>query len=35
MCRWTFYWFDTGRIESANEVSDTYEEIFFRGILKD
>jgi AcrR family transcriptional regulator len=34
MCRWTFYWFDTERMESANELSDTYKEIFFRGILK-
>jgi AcrR family transcriptional regulator len=35
MCRWTFYWFDAGRMESANELSDTYEEVFFRGILKE
>ncbi len=35
MCRWSFNWFDTGRKESANELCDTYEEIFFRGILKD
>jgi len=34
MCRWTFYWFDTGRMESANELSDTYKEVFLRGILK-
>jgi len=33
MCRWTFNWFDTGRRESAAELCDTYQEIFFRGIL--
>ena len=35
MCRWTFNWFDIERRDSANEVFDTYNEIFFRGILKD
>jgi AcrR family transcriptional regulator len=34
MCRWTFNWFDNERKESANELIDTYEQIFFRGILK-
>ena len=33
MCRWTFNWFDPDRQESAEELCDTYNEIFFRGIL--
>ncbi len=35
MCRWTFNWFDPKRRESAEEVCDTYERIFFKGILRD
>ena len=35
MCRWTFNWFDPDRQESAGELCNTYNEIFFRGILKD
>jgi AcrR family transcriptional regulator len=32
MCSWTFYWFDYGRKESADELADTYLNIFFDGI---
>ena len=32
MCSWTFYWFDYGRKESAEELADTYITIFFDGI---
>jgi AcrR family transcriptional regulator len=35
MCRWTFNWFDGSKGDSAEELCKTYEEIFFRGILKD
>jgi AcrR family transcriptional regulator len=35
MCRWTFNWFDNARDGSADELLDTYEDIFFRGILTD
>ena len=35
MCRWTFNWFDQERSDSGNELGDTYDEIFFRGIFKD
>jgi len=35
MCRWTFNWYNNERKESADELCDTYEEIFFKGILKD
>jgi AcrR family transcriptional regulator len=35
MCRWTFNWFDSDRKETSGELCDTYEEIFFRGILND
>ena len=35
MCRWTFNWFDPTRQESAEELCNTYNEIFFRGILKE
>jgi AcrR family transcriptional regulator len=35
MCRWTFSWFDSDRRDSADELCDTYEEIFFKGILED
>ncbi len=34
MCTWTFYWFDYERKESAEELADTYVEIFLRGLLK-
>jgi AcrR family transcriptional regulator len=33
MCRWTFYWFDVERKESADELIETYQKIFFMGIL--
>ena len=35
MCRWTFNWYDPSRKDSAEELINTYNEIFFRGILKD
>lgn len=35
MCSWTFYWFDYDRKESGQELSDTYVNIFFKGLLKD
>jgi TetR/AcrR family transcriptional regulator, cholesterol catabolism regulator len=35
MCRWTFNWYDPGKKDSAQELVDTYNEIFFRGILKE
>jgi AcrR family transcriptional regulator len=35
MCRWTFNWYDPSRKDSSKEIYDTYNEIFFRGILKD
>ena len=35
MCSWTFYWFDYDRRESGKELSDTYVNIFFKGLLKD
>lgn len=35
MCRWTFNWYDPTRKDSAEELYDTYNEIFFKGILKD
>ncbi len=34
MCRWTFNWFDNERKNTADELIQTYEEIFFKGILK-
>lgn len=33
MCRWTFNWFDPDRPDTAEELCDLYNEIFFRGIL--
>lgn len=35
MCRWTFNWYDPTKMDSVGEVCDTYNEIFFNGILKD
>jgi TetR/AcrR family transcriptional regulator, cholesterol catabolism regulator len=35
MCRWTFNWYDPTRNDSSQELVDTYNEIFFRGILKE
>jgi AcrR family transcriptional regulator len=35
MCSWTFYWFDYDRKTSGEELSDTYVNIFFEGLLKD
>jgi AcrR family transcriptional regulator len=34
MCAWSSYWFDDSRADSADELSNTYAEIFLRGILK-
>ena len=34
MCSWVYYWFDYSRKESAEELFDTFSEIFFRGFLK-
>jgi AcrR family transcriptional regulator len=34
MCSWTFYWFDYNRKESAEELADTYAQIFMNGLLK-
>ncbi len=34
MCSWLFYWFDYSRKESAEELGSTFEEIFFKGLLK-
>ena len=33
MCSWTFYWFDYDRKQSGSELSDSYVNIFFKGIL--
>lgn len=35
MCSWTFYWFDHERKESAKKLSETYVNIFLKGIMKD
>ena len=35
MCSWTFYWFDYSRNESWKELSETFIEIFMRGITKE
>ena len=32
MCSWIFYWFDYSREESGEELSETFVEIFMRGI---
>jgi TetR/AcrR family transcriptional regulator, cholesterol catabolism regulator len=32
MCSWIFYWFDYSRTDSAANLSETFAEIFFRGI---
>lgn len=34
MCSWTFYWFDYSRKEHSAQLSDTFVEIFLKGILK-
>ena len=34
MCRWTFNWYDSERTDTSDELINTYEEIFFKGILK-
>jgi AcrR family transcriptional regulator len=34
MCSWTFYWYDYSRKESCEELADTFNEIFFKGINK-
>lgn len=33
MCSWVFYWFDYSRRDSATALSETFLEIFFRGIF--
>ena len=33
MCTWTFYWFDYDRPQNAEELTDTYLEILFKGML--
>lgn len=35
MCRWTFNWFNPERADSATELCKTFDEIFFRGIIKE
>ena len=35
MCRWTFNWYNQERQESADDLVDTYQEIFFRGIFNE
>jgi TetR/AcrR family transcriptional regulator, cholesterol catabolism regulator len=34
MCRWTFNWYEPSKKNSAEELINTYNEIFFKGILK-
>lgn len=34
MCSWTFYWFNYDKKESAEELAQTYIDIFFNGIIK-
>ena len=34
MCSWTVYWFDYSRNDSAEELVETFLEIFMRGITK-
>ncbi|BBO86582.1 TetR/AcrR family transcriptional regulator [Desulfosarcina ovata] len=33
MCSWTFYWFDYQRKELADQLADTFADLFFNGIL--
>ncbi len=33
MCSWTFYWFDYEQQASGEELADTYERIFLKGVL--
>lgn len=35
MCSWTPYWFDYSRKESAEELANSYVDIFLKGILND
>jgi TetR/AcrR family transcriptional regulator, cholesterol catabolism regulator len=32
MCSWTFYWFDFDRRQSAEELAETYVDIFLNGL---
>lgn len=32
MCSWTFYWFDYDRKDSADELAETYVDIFLKGL---
>jgi len=34
MCTWTFYWFDYSRKGSAEELAETFVEIFLKGFLR-
>ena len=34
MISWTFYWFDYSQKESATELSDTYIDLLFKGLMK-
>jgi len=34
MCSWIYYWFDYSRKESVQELSNTFEEILFKGFQK-
>lgn len=33
MCSWTFYWFDYQRKETADQLADTFNDLFFNGLL--
>jgi len=33
MCSWTLYWFDYDRKESADELAETFKEIFLNGLI--
>lgn len=35
MCSWIFYWFDYSRQENAEELAETFVEIFLRGITQE
>ncbi len=33
MCSWTFYWFDYDRKDTADQLADTFADLFFNGLL--
>ena len=33
MCSWIFYWFDYQRKETADQLADTFADLFFNGLL--